>query len=133
MPPNLYGPGDNYDLKNSHVLPALMRKFHEAKLEGAKGVVVWGTEKPRREFLHVDDLADCGVFLMENYEAAEHINVGMGKDLSIAELAETLRDVVYPEAEIGYNISKPDGVLRNLLDVSRIIDLDWQHQIEICE
>ena len=98
MPTNLYGPNDNFDLTSSHVLPALMRKFHEAKIAGAREVVIWGTGTPRREFLHVDDLADACVFLMDRYDGAQHINVGTGEDLSIRELAEIVRDVVYPEA-----------------------------------
>lgn len=131
MPTNLYGPNDNYDLKNAHVLPALIRKFHEAKLQNTPRVVVWGTGRPRREFLYVDDLADCCLFLMQHYEAEQHINVGTGKDLSIADLAETIRDVVYPEAEIVYDRSKPDGMPRKLLDVTRIHKLGWEHDTDL--
>ncbi len=109
MPTNLYGPNDNFDLQSSHVLPALMRKFHDAKVSSAKSVEVWGTGTPRRELLHVDDLADACLFLMNRYEGAQHINVGTGIDLSIRELAETVRDVVYPEAELVFDTSKPDG------------------------
>jgi GDP-L-fucose synthase len=120
MPTNLYGPGDNFDLENSHVLPALIRKFHEAKRAGEASVTVWGTGSPRREFLHVDDLADACVFLMQNYSSGEIVNVGWGRDISIAELAETVRDVVGFEGEIVYDTSKPDGTPRKLLDTSRL-------------
>ncbi len=125
MPTNLYGPNDNFDLKSSHVLPALMRKFHDAKISSAKSVEVWGTGTPRRELLHVDDLADVCLFLMDRYEGAQHINVGTGLDLSIRELAETVRDVVYPDAELVFDASKPDGAPRKLLDVGRINALGW--------
>lgn len=125
MPTNLYGPNDNFDLENSHVLPALMRKFHEAKLAGRSGVEVWGTGSAMREFLYVDDLADACVFLMKNYDGAEHINVGTGTDVTIKELAETIRDVVYPEGELEFDTSKPDGTPRKLLDVSRLSELGW--------
>jgi GDP-L-fucose synthase len=131
MPTNLYGPNDNFDLKSSHVLPAMMRKFHEAKLSRARDVVIWGTGVPRREFLHVDDLADACVFLMANYEGEEHINVGTGEDLSIAELARAVREIVYPDATLTYDTSKPDGMLRKLLDVSRLHALGWRHRIEL--
>jgi GDP-L-fucose synthase len=114
MPTNLYGPNDNFDLKSSHVLPAMMRKFHEAKLSGAREVVIWGTGVPRREFLHVDDLADACVFVMANYEGEEHINVGTGEDLSIAELARTVREIVYPDATLTYDTSKPDRMRSSL-------------------
>jgi GDP-L-fucose synthase len=131
MPTNLYGPNDNYDLTSSHVLPALIRKFHDAKEQGATQVVVWGTGRPRREFLHVDDLADACLFLMQNYSDLEHINVGSGRDLSIRELAETVRGVVYPAAEIVFDTSKPDGMPRKLLDVSRLHALGWRHRTEL--
>lgn len=131
MPTNLYGPNDNFDLTASHVLPAMIRKFHDAKLSGTKDVVIWGTGTPRREMLHVDDLADACVFLMERYEGAPHINVGTGQDLSIRELAEMVRSVVYPSASLVFDTSKPDGMPRKLLDVSRLHALGWQHKIEL--
>jgi GDP-L-fucose synthase len=133
MPTNLYGPNDNYDLTSSHVLPALIRKFHDAKEQGSSQVVVWGTGRPRREFLHVDDLADACLFLMQHYSDLEHINVGSGVDLSIRELAETVRDVVYSSAEIVFDTSKPDGTPRKLLDVSRLHALGWRHRIDLRE
>jgi GDP-L-fucose synthase len=125
MPTNLYGPEDNYDLETSHVLPALIRKFHEAKEAGAPEVVVWGSGTPRREFLHVDDLADACVFLMRYYESLEPINVGVGKDISIAELATLIAEVVSFDGRIIYDRSKPDGTPRKLLDVSKISALGW--------
>ena len=133
MPTNLYGPGDNYDLQNSHVLPAMIRKFHDAREEGHKEVTIWGTGKPRREFLHVDDLADACVFLMKNYSEAIHINVGTGEDVAIAELADMVRRVVYPDAKIVYDTSKPDGSPRKLLDVSRLHALGWRHRMSLGE
>ena len=131
MPTNLYGPHDNFDLTSSHVLPALIRKFHDAKLAGVPDVTVWGTGTPRREFLHVDDLADACVFLMQHYEEEGHINVGTGEDLTIRELAELVRDVVHPGATIKGDASKPDGTPRKLLDVSRLHALGWRHRIEL--
>ena len=131
MPTNLYGPQDNFDLASSHVLPALMRKFHDAKLDGRRDVPVWGSGRPRREFLHVDDLADACVFLMHHYDEAGHINVGTGEDLSIRELAEMVRDVVYPDAAIVFDPSKPDGSPCKRLDVSRIHALGWKHRIDL--
>jgi GDP-L-fucose synthase len=131
MPTNLYGPGDNFDLTSSHVVPALMRKFHEAKIAGAGSAVVWGTGTPRREFLHVDDLADACLFLMERYDNDEHINVGTGEDLSIRELAELIRDIVAPGVEIAFDASKPDGTPRKLLDVERLHGLGWRHRIPL--
>ncbi len=131
MPTNLYGPHDNFDLEDAHVLPALLRKFHEAKMKGRKEVVVWGTGSPKREFLYVDDLADCCLFLMRNYDDDGHINVGTGEDLSIRELAETIREVVAPGVELTWDTSKPDGMPRKLLDVSRLHALGWRHQIEL--
>jgi GDP-L-fucose synthase len=127
MPTNLYGPYDNFDLTSSHVLPAMIRKFHDAKMEGREEVVIWGTGTPRREFLHVDDLADACLFLMDHYNAAEHINVGTGQDLSIRELAELVREVVHPEARLMFDRGKPDGTPRKLLDVSRLHNLGWHH------
>jgi GDP-L-fucose synthase len=129
MPTNLYGPNDNFDLKNSHVLPAMIRKFHDAKVEGRSEVVIWGTGSPRREFLHVDDLADACVFLMNKWEEDIHINVGTGEDLSIRELAELVRSIVYPEARLVFDTTKPDGTPRKLLDVTRLHNLGWRHSI----
>ncbi|MDO8678101.1 MAG: GDP-L-fucose synthase [Acidobacteriota bacterium] len=133
MPTNLYGPNDNFDLASSHVLPAMIRKFHDAKEEGRTEVTIWGTGAPRREFLHVDDLADACVFLMQRYDDAMHINVGTGEDLSIGELAEMIRQVVHPAATIVYDRSKPDGSPRKLLDVSRLHTLGWKHKIPLAE
>jgi GDP-L-fucose synthase len=131
MPTNLYGPNDNFDLTASHVLPAMMRKFHEAKIAGTREVTLWGTGSPRREFLHVDDLADACVFLMDHYDEAAHINVGTGEDLSIRELAELVRAVVHPSATLAFDPSKPDGTPRKLLDVSRLHGLGWRHRIDL--
>lgn len=131
MPTNLYGPNDNFNLATSHVVPALMRKMHEAKEAGADSVDIWGSGKPMREFLHVDDLAAACVFLMQNYEAEQHINVGTGADLTIRELAETIRDVVGFEGELAFDTSKPDGTPKKLLDVSRIKALGWEPKIEL--
>jgi GDP-L-fucose synthase len=131
MPTNLYGPNDNFDLASSHVLPALIRKFHDAKVEGRGEVVIWGTGSPRREFLHVDDLADACLFIMEYYDRDLHINVGTGEDLSILELAEMVRDVVFPEARLTFDASKPDGSPRKLLDISRLQGLGWHHRISL--
>ena len=125
MPTNLYGPGDNFDLQTSHVLPALIRKFHEAKLSG-QPVTIWGTGNPRREFLFVDDLADACHFLMNNYDGSEIINVGVGKDISILELAELTGVVVGYKGDIVYDQSKPDGMLLKRLDVSRINSMGWK-------
>ena len=133
MPTNLYGPNDNFDLNASHVLPAMIRKFHDAKEEGRSEVTVWGTGQPRREFLHVDDLADACVFLMKNYDDAMHINIGTGEDVSIAELADRVRRVVHPSAKIVYDTSKPDGAPRKLLDVSRLHALGWRHRMALGE
>jgi GDP-L-fucose synthase len=133
MPTNLYGPGDDFDLETSHALPALIRKFHEARAEGASEVVVWGTGKPRREFLHVDDLAAAAVFLMERYSGEEIVNVGVGEDVSIAELASLVADVVGYAGEIVYDTSKPDGTPRKLLDVSRLRRLGWEPSIGLRE
>ena len=129
MPTNLYGPNDNFDLASSHVLPAMIRKFHDAKLAGSRKVVIWGSGTPRREFLHVDDLADACVFLMDRYSEASHINVGTGEDLSVRELADAVRAIVYPEAALEWDASKPDGMPRKLLDVSRLHALGWRHSI----
>jgi GDP-L-fucose synthase len=133
MPTNLYGPNDNFDLASSHVLPALIRKCHDAKEERKTDVVVWGSGSPRREFLHVDDLADACVFLMDRYSARSHVNVGSGEDLSIRALAEMVRDIVHPSACIVFDATKPDGMPRKLLDVSRLHDLGWRHRIGLRE
>jgi len=133
MPTNLYGPGDNFDLASSHVLPALLRKFHEARERGASSVPVWGTGNARREFLHVDDLADACVFLMQHYEDPAIINVGTGKDLTIRELAETIARVVGFEGEIRFDTTKPDGTPRKLLDVSRMRALGWSARVALEE
>jgi GDP-L-fucose synthase len=125
MPTNLYGPNDNFDLDSSHVLPALIRKFYEAKLEGRPEVEIWGTGSPRREFLHVDDLADACLFLMDQYDGADHINVGTGVDIAIGELADMVREVVYPEARLVFDSSKPDGAPQKLLDIERLAKLGW--------
>ena len=127
MPTNLYGPNDNYDLKSSHVLPALLRKFNDCRESGGSEVVVWGSGKPRREFLHVDDLADACLFLMDHYDEETTINVGTGEDLTIGELASMIRDAVCPSASITFDASMPDGTPRKLLDVSRIHALGWRY------
>ena len=133
MPTNLYGPGDNFDLATSHVLPALIRKFHEAKVGRAGEVAVWGSGTPRREFLHVDDLADAGCFLMERYDSAEIINVGVGADVTIADLAELVRTAVGYTGRIVFDRTKPDGTPRKLLDVGRISALGWRPAIGLEE
>ena len=131
MPTNLYGPGDNFDLQSSHVLPAFIRRFHEAKVAGAPAVTVWGTGTPRREFLHVDDLAQACLVLLQHYDTHETINVGLGDDMPIRELAETVASVVGFEGTIEWDSSKPDGMPRKLLDTSRINELGWQPQITL--
>ena len=131
MPTNLYGPNDNFDLTSSHVLPALIRKFHDAKLEGRTEVEIWGTGTPMREFLHVDDLADACLFLMEHYSDDTHINVGTGIDQTIRELAETVRDVVHPTAELVFDSSKPDGMPRKVLDTTKLNTLGWTPRITL--
>ncbi len=133
MPTNLYGPGDNFDLQGSHVMPALIRKFHDAKAAGAAEVVLWGTGSPRREFLHVDDLASAAVFLMEHYSSGDIVNVGTGEDISILELARLVRDVVGCKAEIVHDRTKPDGTPRKLMDVSRLSGLGWKAAIGLRE
>lgn len=133
MPTNLYGPGDNFDLTSSHVLPALLRKMHEAKLRGEPEVVVWGTGTPMREFLHVDDLADAALFLMQNYDGADFLNVGVGEDVSIRDLALLIKDVVGFGGEIVFDASKPDGTPRKLLDVSRLTALGWRATTSLLE
>lgn len=131
MPTNLYGPYDNFDLENSHVLPAMIRKFHEAKLNKAANVTLWGTGAPKREFLHVDDLAAAVVFLMNNYNGDSILNIGTGEDLNIKDLAETVRKIVGFTGDIIWDDSKPDGTPRKLLDVSLINNLGWRHQIKL--
>jgi GDP-L-fucose synthase len=131
MPTNLYGQNDNFDLTSSHVLPALMRKFHEAKVEGRKEVVIWGSGTPRREFLHVDDLADACVYLMRHYNESSHINIGTGEDVTIRELGEMLRAVIHPTGTLTFDSSKPDGAPRKLLDVSRLHALGWHHTMAL--
>lgn len=131
MPTNLYGPNDNFDLSSSHVLPALIRKFHDAKTDGRTEVEIWGTGTAMREFLHVDDLADACVYLMEHYSDDSHINVGTGTDLSIRHLAEMVRDVVYPDAQLVFDTSRPDGTPRKVLDTTKLTDLGWRPSIEL--
>ena len=133
MPTNLYGINDNFDLKNSHVLPALLRKFYEAKINNAKEVTIWGTGSPKREFLHVDDLADACTFLMNNYDDSEIINIGTGEDVFIRELAELIKDIVKFPGKIVWDSSKPNGTPRKLLDVSKIHTLGWHHKIELVD
>ena len=133
MPTNLYGPNDNFDLEDSHVLPAMIRKFHEAKKEGKEEVVLWGTGSPKREFLHVDDLAEASLFLMDNYNGEEILNVGMGKDISIKELGLIVKDITGFKGDIVFDSSKPDGTPRKLLDISRIKKLGWTAKIPLRE
>ncbi|NJO55439.1 MAG: GDP-L-fucose synthase [Rhodospirillales bacterium] len=131
MPTNLYGPGDNFDLQTSHVLPALIRKAHDAKLKGAETMEIWGTGTPRREFLHVDDLADACVYLLQHYEGHDHVNLGCGEDVPIKDLAEMVLKVVGAESKLVCDTTKPDGTPRKLLDVSRLKDLGWQPKIDL--
>jgi GDP-L-fucose synthase len=133
MPTNLYGPGDNYDLETSHVLPALIRKFHEAQEAGAPTVTIWGTGSPRREFLHADDLAGACLFLMDRYDEPEIINIGVGEDATIRELAERVAEATGFTGELLFDTSKPDGTPRKLLDVSRLTTLGWRAQIDLRE
>src|SRR5512145_3447097 len=133
MPTNLYGPNDNFDLASSHVLPALVRKFHDAKVEGRREVTIWGTGSPRREFLHVDDLADACLFIMRRYNEAEQINVGTGEDLTIRELAGLVKEVVGYPGELQFDTTKPDGTPRKLLDISRIRSLGWRPSVSLPE
>jgi len=133
MPTNLYGPGDNFDLQSSHVMPAMIRRFHEAKESGAESVTLWGTGSPRREFLHVDDLAQACLFLLENYDSPETINVGVGEDISIRELAELTASIVGFEGRLVWDDTKPDGTPRKLLDVARINALGWQAKIQLAD
>lgn len=133
MPTNLYGPNDNYDLQNSHVLPAMIRKFHEAKINKSDAVHLWGTGSPLREFLFVDDLANACVFLMENYSQDGFVNVGSGIDLSIKELAETVKEIIGFEGNLIWDTTKPDGTPRKLMDVTKLHDLGWKHTINLKE
>ncbi len=133
MPTNLYGPHDNYDLNGSHVMPAMIRKFHEAKVAGAPFVELWGTGTPLREFLYVDDMADACVYLLENYDGEQHVNIGTGKEVSIKQLAETVKAVVGYEGEIHWNTDMPDGTPRKLTDVSKLHGLGWNHKVELEE
>ena len=133
MPTNLYGPNDNYDLNGSHVLPAMIRKFHEAKINSNKSVELWGTGAPLREFLYVDDMADACVYLLENYDGMEHINIGTAKEVSIKELARMIMKTVGYEGEIIWNTDMPDGTMRKVTDVSRLHELGWKHKIELEE
>jgi GDP-L-fucose synthase len=133
MPTNIYGPGDNFDLQTSHVLPALIRKFHEAKLENSASVTVWGSGRPKREFLYSDDLASACMFLLENYDDDTHINVGTGEDISIAELAEVISEVVGFKGKIVFDASKPDGTPRKLLEVSKLNGLGWKARMGLRE
>lgn len=133
MPTNLYGPNDNFDLRTSHVLPALLRKVHEAKASGARSVSVWGTGTPRREFLHVDDLADACLFLLKNYDSPEIVNIGCGEDVSIRELAETIRETLGFDGDLVFDTSKPDGTPRKLLNIEKIRSLGWTPRIPLRE
>lgn len=133
MPTNLYGPNDNYDLNGSHVMPAMIRKFHDAKISGAKRVELWGTGTPLREFLYVDDMADACVFLLEEYDGEQHVNIGTGKEISIKELAETVQKVVGYEGELVWNADMPDGTPRKLTNVDKLHQLGFRHKVELQE
>lgn len=133
MPTNLYGPNDNYDLQNSHVLPALIRKFHEAKVNDAESVTLWGSGSPKREFLHVDDLANACFHLMQTYNEKQFLNIGTGEDLSIKDLAALIKDIVGYKGDITWDSTKPDGTPRKLMDVSKIQTLGWKHEIGLEE
>ena len=133
MPTNLYGPNDNYDLQNSHVLPAMIRKFHEAKARGDQSMELWGTGSPMREFLYADDLAEACLFLMETYNEAELVNIGTGVDVTIKELAETVQKIVGFTGEIKWDTNRPDGTPRKLMDVSKLHGLGWKHRIELSD
>ena len=133
MPCNLYGPNDNYNLNNSHVLPALIRKFHDAKIEGKESVELWGTGTPMREFLYVDDLADACIHLMLNYNESEIVNIGTGQDVSIKELALTISDIIGYKGNINFNSDMPDGTPRKLLDVSKLSGLGWEYKTTLLE
>ncbi len=133
MPTNLYGPHDNYDLQGSHVMPAMIRKFHEAKVNGSATVELWGTGSPLREFLYVDDMADACVFLLENYDGEQHVNIGTGKEVTIKQLAETVKKTVGFEGEIVWNSAMPDGTPRKLTDVTKLHNLGWTHKVDLEE
>lgn len=133
MPTNLYGMNDNYDLENSHVLPAMIRKFHEAKLRGDKSITLWGTGSPKREFLYADDLAKACLFLMENYNESEFVNIGTGEDVSILELAEMVKKIIGFEGAIHWDTFRPDGTPRKLMDVSKLHQLGWKHEVELLD
>lgn len=133
MPTNLYGPNDNFDLKNSHVLPAMIRKFHEAKVNNSDTVELWGTGKPLREFLYVDDMADACVFLMENYKGEEHVNIGTGEEIAIKELSEMIKEIVGFDGKIVFNPSMPDGTPRKLTSIEKLHSLGWKHKISLNE
>lgn len=133
MPTNLYGPHDNYDLSGSHVMPAMIRKFHEAKVKCAPAVELWGTGTPLREFLYVDDMADACVFLLENYSGEQHVNIGTGKEVTIKQLAETVKEVVGYRGNIIWNSAMPDGTPRKLTDVTKLHELGWNHEVELEE
>ena len=131
MPTNLYGPNDNYDLNNSHVLPAMIRKFHEAKINSQASVELWGSGTPMREFLHADDLADACVYLMETYSEPELVNIGTGQDVTIKELAEMIQKTIGFEGKINWNTDKPDGTPRKLMNVDRLHGLGWKHKVDL--
>ncbi len=133
MPTNLYGPNDNYDLQNSHVLPALIRKFHTAKINGDPSVTLWGTGSPKRELLYVDDLANACLHLMEHYNEKQFLNMGTGEDIAISELAELIKNITNYSGEIIWDTTKPDGTPRKLMDVSRVHALGWKHTISLEE
>jgi len=133
MPTNLYGPGDNFNLENSHVMPALIRKFHDAKINNLSEVEVWGTGTPKREFLHVDDMADATVYLMNNYVGEQFVNVGVGEDVSIKGLAEIVKETVGFEGDLKFDSSKPDGTPRKLLDVTKLNEAGWRAKINLVE
>jgi len=133
MPTNLYGPNDNYDLNNSHVLPAMIRKFHEAKVDNKPFVELWGTGSPLREFLHADDLADACVYLMKNYDGEQFVNIGVGEDITIKNLAELIKATVGYEGELRWNTDKPDGTPRKLMDVSKLHSMGWKHRYSLEE
>jgi len=133
MPTNLYGPNDNFDLEKSHVLPALIRKFHEAKVAGAPSVTIWGTGTPLREFIHVDDVADAALYLMRHHEGNDIVNIGSGEEISIRDLALLVKKIVGFEGELVFDASKPDGTPRKLSDVSRLHSLGWRHRIGLEE
>ena len=133
MPTNLYGPHDNYDLENSHVLPAMIRKFHEAKINNSGRVELWGSGTPLREFLYVDDMADACVYLLENYNEIEHVNIGTGLEVSIKELAETISSAVGYKGDICWNSQMPDGTMRKLTDVTKLHSIGWKHKVELGE